>query len=151
MNLHSGCRWAVVLPSICGQVIYVVLVSCLVVSGPATLQHMPRWCYIPLLLLLCQIYFSGMFPYVLFGVNFYSPRSMALIYCAVVIFFSPVAPNGSRMKRFSLYLMYPTCFLVAVRWLNFQDLPNMHLPIINNCLQSFASMSGTRVSLVHPH
>ena len=42
MNLHSGCIGVVALLSVCGHVIYVLLVSCLVGSGPAALQHMPR-------------------------------------------------------------------------------------------------------------
>ena len=70
VNLHSGCRRAVVFPSVCVQVVYVVLVSCLVGSGPASLQLIPRWWYIPFLLFLCQIYFFWDAPCVWFGVNF---------------------------------------------------------------------------------
>ena len=56
-ELHSGCRWSVVFPSMCGQVVYLYLVSCLVWYGPAALQLVPRWCCIPFFLLLCQSYF----------------------------------------------------------------------------------------------
>ena len=52
MNLHSGFRRVVALPSVCGQEIYVVLVSCLVGSGTAAFQRMPRLFYFSLLI--CQ-------------------------------------------------------------------------------------------------
>ena len=38
MNLHSGFSQDFALPSVWGQVIYMLLVSCLVGSGPATLN-----------------------------------------------------------------------------------------------------------------
>ena len=69
MNLYISFRRAVALPFVFGQVVYVVLVSCFVGSGLSALQLMPRWCYIPFSLLLCQSYFYWMPSYVWFGVN----------------------------------------------------------------------------------
>ena len=123
MNLYSGCILAVALPSVCGQVIYVVLVSCLMGPGLAALNG---WHVDVISLLICcyvKVIFAGMHPYVLFGVNFYPPRSRALIYCAVAIFFSPVISNGSDMNRFSLSFMNSKWFLVAVRLLKLAGCP----------------------------
>ena len=60
MNLHSFCILAVVLPSVCGQVISVVLVSCLMGSGPAALNachvdviSLLRFCYVKVIFLGC--------------------------------------------------------------------------------------------------
>ena len=150
MNLHIGCRWAVAFPSVCGQMIYVVLVSSLVWYGPAALQRIPRWCYIPFFLLLCQSYFFWYALICLVWCEFYPPLNTLIIYYAGVILFPPVIPSGSEINRFILSLMHSTCFLVAVRLLNFQNFPKMHLPVINNFQQWFMSMYGTRVYLVRP-
>ena len=56
MKLHSGCRRAAALPSVCGQMIYVVLVTYLVGSGPAAIQRMSHLCYILFSMLPCQSY-----------------------------------------------------------------------------------------------
>ena len=60
MNLNSGCILDVVLPSVFGHVIYVVLVSCLIGSGPAALNEchvdvipLLRYCYVKVVLLVC--------------------------------------------------------------------------------------------------
>ena len=147
INPHSGYRRDVVLPFLCGQVIYVVLVSCLVGYGPATLQCMPRWLYIYFSMLICQ-FLKGC-SHMSELVWIVSPLIMELIYCAVVVLFLPLINNWYEMNRFILSLMHSTNFMVAVRWLHFQDFPNIHLPVIKNCWQSFASMSGTSVSLTH--
>ena len=71
MNLHSCCIMAGALPSVCGQLIYLFLVRCLMGSGPAALNA----CHINVISLLCWCYvkvvFAGMPPYFLFGVNFF--------------------------------------------------------------------------------
>ena len=64
MNLHSGCILAVALPPVCGQVIYMVLVSCLMGSGPDALNafnvnviSLLHCCYV-------KVVFAGKPPYV---------------------------------------------------------------------------------------
>ena len=91
----------------------------------------------PLFLLLCQSYFWQNVPKWMICCELYPPLLMTLIYCALVIFFLPLIPNLSEMNRFSLSLMHSNWFLVAVLWLNLQDFPKVHLPVINNCRQYF--------------
>ena len=113
MNLHSSCRRAIALQSVCGQMIYVVLVSCLMGSGTYALNvyHID-------VIFLVYVSISKLFfwdaPIFLIWCEFYPPLNMALVYCAVVIFFSPEIPNGSEMNRFSLSLIHSTCLLVEV-------------------------------------
>ena len=56
INLHSGCILAVVLTSVCGQVIYMVLVSCLMGYGPAALNvcHVDVIIHVPICLIWCD-------------------------------------------------------------------------------------------------
>ena len=125
MNLHSGCSLAVALPSVWGQVIYMLLVSFFNSVWACRPQCIAHCCYTPSLCLLCQSYFSWNYPIYLIQCELYPPVIMALIYYAVVIYFSPVISNGSEMNRFSLSLMNYTWLLVAVRRLNFKYPPKM--------------------------
>ena len=57
MNLHSGYRQAVEFTSICGQAIYVVLVSCLMGSGPVALNE----CHVDVISLILCCYVKVIF------------------------------------------------------------------------------------------
>ena len=85
MNLRSGCSWAVALPSVWGQVIYLVLFNFLMRAGPAALNT----CHVDVISpfsVALLIYFWDT-PIRLIWCELYSLLLMTLIYCAVVIFF----------------------------------------------------------------
>ena len=64
MNLHRGCSGAFELPYVWGQAIYVVLVNCLMGSGPAALNTCHIDVILPFQCCYAKVIFAGMPPYV---------------------------------------------------------------------------------------
>ena len=147
MNMHSGCRWDIALPSPWGQVIYRLLVCSLMASG----THAINACNVAYIYHLCfdyQSYLSWDDPICLtwcelypfnYGINLLLWGDLLITCASKWIWYQNI-----QIVLNTLHLL-PCCDAM----IKFSLFPKMHLAVTKNYQKSFASMPVTRVSLLH--